>query len=362
MTRSGTAPEHDESYYRQLCEHVGVALIATDTDLNIRSWNAEAARMFGAAAERMIHTPIVSILPAERREEAEQLLTQAMHSRDTYEFEFQYGDAKGQQREASGTIGPLVTDSGACLGALLCARDITRRIALVEALEESKKMASLGELAGAISHHFNNILGGVITSNDFAASSHDPELMSRTLTQTNRALQRATRLLNGLRAFAEGDQRSEDLADFTEILMEAAEEAERAGTARNVKVEYRSPRLPVHPVARFPLLTIMRNIMQNALEAMPNGGLLTIDVALHEDRIETRILDNGRGLDASALSRVFEPFWTTKNTADSPRGEASGLGLAIAHGLVQMLGGSITVSSKLGKGSCFCVTLPCRPE
>ena len=103
MTPSGIAPDNNESYYRLLCEHVGVALIATDTDLNIRSWNAEATRMFGAATDRMIGTPIVSILPTERREEAERLLTQAMHSRDTYEFEFQYGDAKGRHREASGT-------------------------------------------------------------------------------------------------------------------------------------------------------------------------------------------------------------------------------------------------------------------
>ena len=69
-----------ETYYRQLCEHLGVAIIATDVDLNIRTWNAAAARTFGAAADRMIGTPLVQVIPQERRRLAERMLRRAIET------------------------------------------------------------------------------------------------------------------------------------------------------------------------------------------------------------------------------------------------------------------------------------------
>ena len=106
--------------------------------------------------------------------------------------------------------------------------------------------------------------------------------------------------------------------------------------------------------------TVLHNIIQNAIEAMPNGGALRIDVSLEEEAIITRISDTGCGLDAQARSRIFEPFWSTKSKRATESGEGTGLGLAIAHGLMQMIGGSISVSSEPNQGSCFTVRFP-RP-
>jgi PAS domain S-box-containing protein len=355
MPETGT-----NTYYRQLCEHLGIAVIATDADLNIRTWNAAAARMFGAAAERMRGTPITQIMPQERRPMAERMLRRAVETGETIQFEFQHRDSQGEGRELAGTIAPVVSDSGERIGASICIRDITRRIALQGELSEHRKMAALGEMAGAIAHHFNNILGGIVTSIDYAQASDDPAIKARILEQVGGALQRATALVDGLLAFAEGDQRADDLCDFTEIANEIAEEIEKDIAGRAIEFILILPRLPVMPVARAQVKTILHNIARNAIEAMVDGGTLRIDVSTADESLIILIEDTGCGLDEAAKSRIFEPFWSTKSVLSSATGKATGLGLAIAHGLLNMMGGTISVVSQVGKGSSFRVTLPLR--
>lgn len=352
-----------ETYFRQLAEQMGIALIATDLDLNIQTWNAAAARMFGAGADRMIGTPAASIVPTERRMVAERMLRRAIESGQTYQFAFQHRDIEGNERELAGTIAPIITESGGCIGTSVCVRDITQRIHLQNELNESRKMISLGTLAGGIAHHFNNILGGVITSVDFALAGNDPAITNRVLQQTGKALQRATTLVNGLLAFAEGGQHPDDFGDFTEIVFELADKVETMIDGRGIDFVLNIPKLPILPMARAQVLTVFHNIVQNAIEAMPKGGTLTVDVSLKPDWVVTRITDTGVGLDEAAKSHIFEPFWSTKGvlSSSSTTTKGTGLGLAIAHGVVQTIGGVITVSSEPKKGSSFKVSLP-RPD
>lgn len=376
-----------ETYYRQLCEHLGVAVIATDLDLNIRIWNAAAARTFGAAADRMIGTPLVQVIPQERRRIAERMLRRAIRTGETIQLEFEHRDARGRERELAGTISAVVCETGARIGASICIRDITRRIELQGEVHENRKMAALGEMAGAIAHHFNNILGGVIMSMDYASTSSDPAVRSRVFEQVGESLQRATSLVSGLLAFAQGDYRqagstgrSSEMGDLSDVLVQVADGIRRdivdrqgGSASRAIDFEFIAQELPAVPVARGPLLTILQNISRNAIEAMPDGGELRMEVSLGTDSVMIVISDTGCGLDDIAKSRMFEPFWTTKGeTAARPPGlpgrragpasEATGLGLAIAHGLTRMIGGSISVHSKKGKGASFRITLPIHAQ
>lgn len=352
----GLMVESGEAYFRELCEQIGIALIATDNDLHIQTWNAAAARMFGAAADRMLGTPVISIIPQDRRIPAERMFRRAIESGESSELEFQHRDSQGEARELSGNIAPVVSESGVRIGASICIRDITRRIHLQAEVHESRKMASLGAMAGAIAHHFNNVLGGVVTSIDYANACSDIAVTRRVLGQTTRALMRASVLVNGLLAFAEGRPGSDDLSDLTELMNDLAGELESAVEGRNIEFTLNLPTLPVVPVPRTQLLTILRNIAQNAIEAMPNGGSLRIAVSLCDSSAVIAISDTGRGLDKETQSRIFEPFWSTKG--DRGLGStATGMGLAIAHGLAQVLGATITVSSEVDRGSTFTVII-----
>jgi signal transduction histidine kinase len=202
------------------------------------------------------------------------------------------------------------------------------------------------------------VLGGVVTSIDYAATAADPTVVSRVLNQASRAVMRASTLVNGLLAFSEEGPRPDDLADLTELLNELAYDMEAAINGRNIKFEMDVSDLPVVPVPRTQLTTILRNIMQNAIEAMPDGGVLGVKANTTDDSVNIVISDTGRGLDETARSRMFEPFWTTKGDPSQRGTSTAGLGLAIAYGLVHVIGGSISVESEPDKGSTFTVSVP----
>lgn len=347
-----------ETYYRELCDQLGVAVIATDADLNIVVWNAAARRLFGAAADQMRGTAVLSAFPAERRVAAERFLRHAIESGEGSEFEFDYRDSSGNRREYAAAVAPILSLGGERSGVSVCVRDITRRLNLQADLDESRKMAALGEMAGAVAHHFNNVLGGIVTSVDYANQSNDPAITRRVFDQVSRALVRTSALVNGLLAFSEGGPHEDDLSDVTELLNALADETEFTLLGRNIRVAVSIAPLPVTPVPREQLQIVLRNILQNAVEAMPEGGVLGIAARLENDSIVVSISDTGKGLDEAGVSRMFEPFWTTKGTLATVHGRAAGLGLAIAHGIIQRLGGAIRVQSEVGKGTKLEVTLP----
>jgi PAS domain S-box-containing protein len=357
MGRPKTA---DSDFYRQLFEHAGVAFIATDEDFIIRNWNAAASRMFGASPESMIGTPLHSIVPQKQREQALKLFRRAIDHGEISELEFPYHDERGERRDLTVVISPIVPQPGTRIGVSAFMRDVTRRSKLQSQLLQSRKMAALGEMAGAMAHFFNNILGGIITSVDFARNSDDLVLKARILNQISEALSRATDLLEGLLSFAEGDRKDEDLSDVTEIVLSMADDFEAVLKAQNIKLVLDVPKLPVMEVPRVQMMTALRNVVQNAIDAMPDGGTLTIAVSLETDRIVTRIADTGCGLSEEELSRVFEPFWSTKGSLAGGSKESLGLGLSVAHGILQFIGGSVTAASTLGEGSTFIISLPRR--
>ena len=213
-------------------------------------------------------------------------------------------------------------------------------------------------MAGAVAHHFNNVLGGIVTSVDYANQSNDPAITRRVFDQVSRALVRTSSLVNGLLAFSEGGPHEDDLSDLTELLNELADETEFTLAGRNIRLAVSIAKLPVTPLPRLQLLIVLRNIVQNAVEAMPDGGVLTIAACAEEEVIVISISDTGKGMDEKSTSRMFEPFWTTKGALATVHGRAAGLGLAIAHGIIQRMGGSIRVRSEIGKGTTMDIKFP----
>ena len=352
-----------DAFFRMLCKHTGVVVVGTDADLRIRFWNQAAARMFGASAEQMFGAALLSVIPQDDRVQAEQMFHKALSDGEIGGFEFCYRDARGNRRQLAATVSPVVSDEGIILGTSACIRDITRRIILQEQLAQNRKMASLGAMAGALAHYFNNILGGVITSVDFALASDDPVMQKRVLEKTANALARASRLGDGLLTFAEGDLRTADLADLTETLLEVTDRLESELEGSSIEVEVRVAPIPVTTVPGVQFTTVLNNVIHNALEAMPNGGRLTIELGSIEGGYRVRVTDTGCGVSEERMDRIFEPFYSTKSPSGPGAEDAkAGLGLAVAHGILQVMGGRISVESKVGEGCTLEIVLPTTPK
>lgn len=365
MSDADVPQPHDRPFgsdvYRLICDHSGVALIAADIDLKVQVWNTAATRVFGVTAERMMGVSVLSVLPADRREAAERLLRRTLAEREVDEFEFDQPDMGGGRRYFAASVSPLVDCGDVTIGVLVWVRDVTRRMQLAQELALGRKMAALGEMAGAVAHHFNNILGGLVTSADFALAARDPNIDRRVLEQTSRSLARATRLVENLLAFAEGDRRTDALADLAEVLLHALDQIEPDLNRAGIKLELNLRQVPPAEVPRSRMTTAIFNFLHNAVEAMPDGGQLRVSLEHVEGNNVLRITDTGCGVAEDRLDRVFEPFYSTKGVAGGTGGQAAGLGLAVAHGIVREVGGRISFNSRVGAGTTVEICIPAGP-
>ena len=233
-------------------------------------------------------------------------------------------------------------------------------------LAQSQRMEALGQLAGGIAHDFNNVLQAVIGGlHLIQRRSVDPDAV-KLAHMTEEAAQRGASITGRLLAFARrGALRAEPVPPrpLLEGLQEMLTHTLGAGIVIQIAADQS---LPVLLADRAQLETVLVNLAVNARDAMPAGGRLLLEAAAEVVQDDTHparlapgkylklaISDTGTGMDAATLARASEPFFTTK-----PRGQGTGLGLAMARGFVQQSGGGISIESTLGQGTTVILWLP----
>ena len=242
------------------------------------------------------------------------------------------------------------------------ARDITERKRMEEDLIRANKIESIGLLAGGIAHDFNNILGIIWGNISLAKTSMSPEHpVYQILVNSERGFIRAQELTQQLLTFAKGGAPIRGPADVGELLKESASFALRGA---NTGVTYKlSDELWLVEVDENQISQVFNNILINADQAMPNGGMVevaaentlvdsTMGIPIKEGRfVRVSIKDTGMGINKEIITRVFDPFFTTKTAG-------SGLGLTTAYSIVHRHKGYISFESEPGVGTTFVVYLP----
>jgi two-component system cell cycle sensor histidine kinase/response regulator CckA len=249
----------------------------------------------------------------------------------------------------------------------LSARDITEQRELSEALEATRRMESLGRLAGGVAHDFNNLLMVIQSASDLASSQLPNDHPAQVdLSDVRRAAERASALTQQLLTFARRQVLPSDSSSVvSKVVRDLVPILTRlCGPDILFEAQIESPRREVE-ASPVQLEQLLMNLCANARDAMPNGGRLGLRV---RDRtlasseladlkpgpyVEITVEDTGVGMTPEVQARMFEPFFTTK-----PVGRGTGLGLATVFGLVSQLGGNISVRSELGRGTTFTILLP----
>ncbi|MEO6776267.1 MAG: PAS domain S-box protein [Kofleriaceae bacterium] len=247
------------------------------------------------------------------------------------------------------------------------ARDITKTRALEEQLRHAQKMEAVGQLAGGVAHDFNNLMQAILGNVHFALATNPDAEMRSFLDDIAVAGKRAAELTKQLLTFGRRQPlavASVDLnllaRDVTQLLRRVMPESIDIALVAGHQLA------PVEG-DRFQLEQVVMNLCLNARDAMPSGGHLLLEtenVLIDATYANARLLgpgryvcvtvsDDGVGMSAEVQARIFEPFFTTK-----PFGEGTGLGLAVAYGIVQQHAGLLVVSSELGRGAVFKLYLP----
>lgn len=243
---------------------------------------------------------------------------------------------------------------------LAAALETTER--LEQQLRQARKMEAVGLLAGGIAHDFNNFLTVVQGNIEMAKLRLDPsEPVQEVLDQTASACQRATFLSSQLLTFAKGGAPIRRLVSVAKLVEDAVSLA-RAGAQTSIEVSL-PPDLRFAEVDPGQIGQVLHNILLNARQSMPEGGIIEVyaengeraDAGGPAARVRISIRDYGCGIPADVLPRIFDPYFTTK-----PGGH--GLGLATAYAIVAKHGGNLSVESRPGAGAVFTIDLPASPE
>jgi signal transduction histidine kinase len=238
---------------------------------------------------------------------------------------------------------------------------IEERARAEEELRQAQKMQALGQLTGGIAHDFNNLLTVIQGSADILRRPDVPEAkrirFAEAIVQTSG---RAAALTSQLLAFARRQPLQPEVVDINSRIVAMTELLDRTlGERVEVRTELALGLCAVE-VDPAQLESAILNVAVNARDAMPDGGLLTIRTAaagpVDDGRpaIALSVTDTGTGIDAEALGRVFEPFYTTKAI-----GKGTGLGLSQVYGFAAQSGGDVLVSSAPGEGTTVTIILPC---
>jgi signal transduction histidine kinase len=242
--------------------------------------------------------------------------------------------------------------------------EIARREHMEEELLRTRNLESLGVLAGGIAHDFNDFLTVVQANIELAKMQLNPSApVQQILEQTAIACQRAAWLSSQLLTFAKGGVPIRRVASVVKLVLDAVNLA-RAGAAISISVEIAKD-LWYAEVDAGQISQVLHNVLLNAKQAMPEGGIIEVradNVVLADDKkpsagahVRISIRDYGCGIPADILPRIFDPYFTTKETG-------RGLGLATAYAIVSKHSGRISVESKCGHGTVFIIDLPASQD
>ena len=295
-----------------------------------------------------------------------QRLAQALEGEFRGEFELRIRTPSGRLLETMQSLDFLELGGRPCVVAF--AHDVTEHKRLEQQLQHAQKMEAIGRLAGGVAHDFNNILTAIRGHSEILLqylSSDSPH--RRQADQIHRAALRAAALTGQLLAFSRKQAMQPRIVDLNGLVSNLTAMLHRLiGEDVELRTEL-APELGRVRADPGQLEQVLLNLVVNARDAMPTGGVVTVgtrdldveskDVApegLPMGRwVLIEVRDTGVGIDATTRARIFEPFFTTKE-----RGKGTGLGLSTVYGIVTQSGGHVDVQSVVGSGSTFRVLLP----
>ena len=270
------------------------------------------------------------------------------------------------ERSIQLSVEPIQLNGIPCI--LAITNDVTEAKRLEEQFRQAQKMEAVGRLAGGVAHDFNNMLSVIIGFSDLARDRDNQEHMIRDVIQIKKAAQRAAVLTRQLLAFSRQQVLLPRVLNLNDVVKEINPMVLRV-IAEDISLKFvTAPSLGSVKADLGQIEQVLMNLVVNARDAMPQGGKIFIETAnveLDETYSKTHqsvqpgpyvllsVSDTGCGMDTKTMSRIFEPFYTTK-----PLGEGTGLGLSMVYGVIQQSGGHILVYSEPGQGTTFKIYLP----
>ncbi|HEY7635395.1 MAG TPA: PAS domain-containing protein [Gemmatimonadales bacterium] len=366
--RAEEALRHSLAMMRSVIEGTTDLVFVKDLEGRYLMVNSADAALIGKPADEIIGHTDQDLFPGKAAEAIRRAELEVIAEEKTRTYEESLS-VKGKTRRFLSSKGIYRDPRGKVAGIFGISRDVTEAKQLEMQLRQAQKMEAVGRLAGGIAHDFNNVLSAILSYADLLAEDLSPKDPRRVDAQEiSRAAHRAAGLTRQLLAFSRSQMLALKVLDLNEIVA-GTDKMLRRIIGEDITLETRlAPELGHVRADPGQVEQVIMNLAVNARDAMPGGGRLTIETgnavfdeqyrAVHEmvtpgDYVMLAVSDTGCGMDREEQSRIFEPFYTTKEP-----GKGTGLGLSTVYGIVKQSGGFIWVYSEPNQGATFKVYLP----
>jgi PAS domain S-box-containing protein len=346
-----------KSFLETLIQDAGDAILTVDLSGRITSWNPSAEQLCQTTAAKLSQHAITAYLPAELYAQWKVAIEHAGHS---LTVETHLTPHQGAQRHVLLTLSPLRGPHEALVGLSLILKDVTEERRLREQVLQAEKLRAVGEMAAGIAHNFNNVLTTILTRAQLLGQQlGDTAALQRGLALVAQAASDGAAMVRRLQQLARGGVAGEmawlDLNPLVQEVVEATQplwqdHARREG--RPIQLDLALSTLPRVSGRAAELREVLINLLLNAVEAMPQGGHLTLRTWAEEASVCVAVSDTGTGMTPEVQRRLFDPFFTTKGA------RGTGLGLSVSQAIIKGHHGILSVDSAPGRGTTFVITLP----
>ncbi|MDJ0766099.1 MAG: PAS domain S-box protein [Myxococcota bacterium] len=351
----------NEARIQALLENSEDQIIIIDQHGKMKWSSPSVARMSGYATEELLGSSAFDFVHEDDKGRLYALLDRVLvHPRTLFELEYRAQHADDSWHVYEGTVNNLLRESRIG-GIVVNVRNVTDRRALEQEAQRREKLESIGLLAGGLAHDFNNLLTAILGSIDLAKIAiKRGSYPTQHIRAVEGAARKAADLTQQLLAFARGGAPIKKIASIDEIAREAAGLVLHGSNVR-CKFHTHEQTWPAE-VDPAQMSQVFHNLLINANQAMPDGGIVCVKIenipkveaGKDDPQIRVTIADQGCGIDPSDLTKIFDPYYTTKEGG-------SGLGIPIAYAILKRHGGSFNVRSTPGVGTTFELEIPAKP-
>jgi PAS domain S-box-containing protein len=365
--------KQSEEKYQNLIENANDAVLSINNEGIIVTLNKKTEEMYGYTREELLGKSVILLVPPRRRADQKKgleklkTITKVVGFRRTMEAIAFGKDGKEFPVETS-MFGSAIHGEYILTSFI---RDISARKKIEQQLLQSEKLKYLGELSGGVAHDFNNVLAAILGRVQLLKMQLKPpigkEEKRKTVLELEKGLEIIERAsLDGaetVRRIQEFSRRRTDEKSFAQIdineLVENALEFTKVqwkndAESKGIKIKVKKELSPINPIlgSSSEIREVFTNLINNAIDAMPQGGTIRVESFMDDTIAVIRISDTGNGIPKHIKARIYDPFFTTKDV------KSTGLGLSVSYGIINRHRGTITADSVEGEGTTFTVKFP----
>jgi len=348
--------ELNQRYLKSILHSSDSAIMVVDNNEKFISWNKGAERIFGYTEEEILGKASSFLLPDGKKysDELDQIkeLTKNSHSTNFLETERKTKD--GRILSVKLSVSKLPSSDGKYTGRSIIIKDFTEFKKLQAQIDQSEKLAVIGQLAAGVAHEIGNPLASISSLVQILQRKCEDSFLNEQLVHIKENIDRISKIVRELVDFSRPPSYELAIQDISDIIKTALGIVKYDKRVQNVKFENEiHPNMPTVNIAADQMLQVFINILINALDAIKGNGVISVKSYFDNKNIFIEISDDGIGMDKSILDKIFDPFFTTKEV-----GKGTGLGLSVSYGIIKKFKGEIEVQSIPEKGSTFKIILP----